>query len=60
MRRLVYHAIAGLATLLVTGVADPAGAISRREGKQVETVEARPAGAPHGDCLAQQSARHDL
>src|SRR5271166_286720 len=46
MRRLVYHAIAGLAALLVTGVADPAGAISRREGKQVETVEARPAGAP--------------
>lgn len=46
MRRLVTHAIVGLAALLATGVAEPAGANRRREAKQIEIVEARPIGAP--------------
>ena len=40
----VRHAIIGLAAVLATGLADPAGATRRREA--VETVAARPAGEP--------------
>jgi len=47
MRRLVRQAIIGLAALLATGLADPVGAaMRRREAERVETVEARPVGAP--------------
>jgi hypothetical protein len=47
MRRLVRQAIIGLAALLATGLADPVGAALRhREAERVETVEARPVGAP--------------
>ena len=47
MRRLVRQAIIGLAALLAMGLADPVGAaMRRREAERVETVEARPVGAP--------------
>ena len=47
MRRLVRQAIIGLAALLATGLADPVGAaMRRREAERVDTVEARPVGAP--------------
>src|ERR1700724_1581462 len=46
MRRLVRHAITGLAMLLATGAADPAGAVRRREAPRIEAVESRPVGAP--------------
>src|ERR1700736_3373068 len=42
----VRHAIIGLAAVLATGLADPAGAPRRREAQPVETVAARPAGEP--------------
>ena len=42
----VRYAIIGLAAVLATGVADPAGATRRREAQPVETVAARPAGEP--------------
>ena len=42
----VRHAIIGLAAVLATGVADPAGATRHREAQPVETVAARPAGEP--------------
>jgi L,D-transpeptidase catalytic domain len=42
----VRHAIIGLAAVLATGLADPAGATRRREAQPVETVAARPAGEP--------------
>jgi len=45
-RRFVRGAIAGLAALLATGVADPASAMRHRGGEQVETAAARPAGEP--------------
>jgi hypothetical protein len=46
MRRLVRHVITGLAALLATGLADPAGAMHRRETQPVETVKTRPPGEP--------------
>ncbi len=42
----VRPAIIGLAAVLATGLADPAGATHRREAQPVETVAARPAGEP--------------
>ena len=42
----VRHGIIGLAAVLATGLADPAGATRRREAQPVETVAARPAGEP--------------
>jgi lipoprotein-anchoring transpeptidase ErfK/SrfK len=42
----VRHAIIGLAAVLATGLADPAGATRRGKAQQVETVAARPAGEP--------------
>ena len=42
----VRHAIIGLAAVLATGLADPAGATRRREAQPVETVAARPAEEP--------------
>src|ERR1700732_1784817 len=42
----VRRAIIGLAVVLATGLADPAGATRRREPQPVETVAARPAGEP--------------
>jgi len=42
----VRRAIIGLAVVLATGLADPAGATRRREAQPVETVAARPAGEP--------------
>jgi len=39
-------AVVALVALLVTGVADPAGAVRRHEPKRVEAVESRPAGTP--------------
>src|ERR1700732_2593112 len=42
----VRRAIIGLAVVLATGLADPAGATRRREAQPVETVAARPAGQP--------------
>jgi lipoprotein-anchoring transpeptidase ErfK/SrfK len=42
----VKHAIIGLAAVLATGLADPAGATRRRKAQPVETVAARPAGEP--------------
>src|SRR6202163_239000 len=42
----VRHAIIGLAAVLATGLADPAGATRRREAQPVETVASRPAGTP--------------
>ena len=46
MPMCVRHAIMGLTAMLVTGLADPTCAKRRGEAKQVETVAARPAGAP--------------
>src|ERR1700732_3541836 len=46
MRRLVRHVITGLAALLATGLADPAGAMHRRETQPVETVKTRPPREP--------------
>ena len=46
MRFCVRHGIIGLAAVLATGLADPAGATRRRESQPVETVAARPAGEP--------------
>ena len=61
MRFCVRHGIIGLAVVLATGLADPAGATRRRESQLVEAAETRPAGlAAYGDCLTQQSACHDL
>ena len=42
----VRHAIIGLAAVLATGLADPAGATRRRKAQPAETVAARPAGEP--------------
>ena len=61
MRLCVRHGIIGLAAVLATGLADPAGATRRRE-----CTAGRGGGDPsrglaaYGDCLAQQSACHDL
>ena len=62
MRRLVRQAIIGLAALLATGLADPVGAAMRRREARAGRDCGGPSrgGAPHGDCLAQQSACHDL
>ncbi|WP_162180450.1 L,D-transpeptidase family protein [Methylocapsa aurea] len=46
MRRPVRRAIVGLAALLATGMADPAGAMRRRDPEPVQIVESRPAGEP--------------
>ena len=46
MRFCVRHGIIGLAAVLATGLADPAGAARHRQAQPVETVETRPAGAP--------------
>ena len=46
MRFCVRHGIIGLAAVLATGLADPAGATRRRESQPVEAVETRPAGSP--------------
>jgi L,D-transpeptidase catalytic domain len=45
MRRLIKHAITGLAGLLATGLADPADALPRREATRIEVVT-RAAGEP--------------
>jgi L,D-transpeptidase catalytic domain len=42
----VRHATFGLAALLATSVADPAGATRRREAQPAETLKTRPAGEP--------------
>jgi hypothetical protein len=42
----VKHGIIGLAAVLATGLAEPAGAMRRRDTERVETVAARPAGEP--------------
>ena len=42
----VRQTIIGLAAVLATGLADPAGATRHRKAQQVETVAARPAGEP--------------
>jgi L,D-transpeptidase catalytic domain len=42
----VRQTIIGLAAVLATGLADPAGATRHRKAQQVETVAARPAGQP--------------
>ena len=57
----VRHAIIGLAAVLATGLADPAGA-TRRSGGTASRDCRGPSrwGAHHGDCLAQKSACHDL
>jgi hypothetical protein len=46
MRFCVRHGIIGLAAVLATGLADPAGATRRREAQPVEIVATRPAGSP--------------
>jgi L,D-transpeptidase catalytic domain len=45
MRRLIKHAITGLAGLLAAGLADPADALPRREATRIEVVT-RAAGEP--------------
>ncbi|MGA2128614.1 MAG: L,D-transpeptidase family protein [Xanthobacteraceae bacterium] len=44
--RFVGHGGIALVALLVTGAADPAGAVRRHEPKRVEAVASRPAGTP--------------
>jgi hypothetical protein len=46
MPLFVKHGIIGLAAVLATGLAEPAGAMRRRDTERVETVAARPAGEP--------------
>jgi L,D-transpeptidase catalytic domain len=46
MWRLMSHAIICLAALLIAGVAEPAGAMRRRETTKIEIVESRPVGTP--------------
>src|SRR5271169_946613 len=55
--RLVRLAVSGLAALLLTGVADPAGAVRRRALQQVETAESRPAGTPLMAIISLSSQR---
>ncbi len=42
----VRHGIIGLAAVLATGLAEPAGAMRRWDTERIETVAARPAGEP--------------
>jgi len=55
--RFVRLAVSGLAALLVTGVADPAGAVRRRALPQVETVESRSGGTPLMAIISLSSQR---